>query len=257
MPPKGNTNTSQWLQLVVVCFVHSKMDMMKNSSTDIAYGALICFLSMCGRCWDDFSSCCLSHNYFNYLIIYRPVHLQNTHRSLGFLTALLATLRNSIWKVFYISNMLLIAIQSRKFIVRTEEECTFCSVITAKSLRYKLLQIFLHTGWFCRLALTDRWYAAYWDKHQSNTQTLSAKPWKNQYLHLLEMIRIIRRWIDRSVSGPLGHLFVVCVCVCLPRVMPACPVLQVTLPRALVDLCLPPSCWLMVLIQTMACGQLW
>lgn len=183
------------------------------------------------------------------------MHLQNTHRSLGFITALLATLRNSIWKIFYISNMLLIAIQSHKFIVRTEEEGTFCSVITAKSLRYKLLQIFLHTGWFCRLALTDRWYAAYWDKHQSNTQTLSAKPWKNQYLHLLEMIRIIRRWIDRSVSGPFGHLFVVCVC--LPRVMPACPVLQVTLPRALVDLCLPPSCWLMVLIQTMACGQLW
>lgn len=139
------------------------------------------------------------------------MHLQNTHRSLGFLTALLATLRNSIWKIFYISNMLLIAIQSHKFIVRTEEECIFCSVITAKSLRYKLLQIFLHTGWFCRLALTDRWYAAYWDKHQSNTQTLSAKPWKNQYLHLLEMIRIIRRWIDRSVSGPFGHLFVVCV----------------------------------------------
>lgn len=219
MPPEGNSNTQihhsdyswLWFVLFTVKWIWWKIVLLT-----LLMEHLFAFYLCVADAGMIFQAA--AFHIIIYLFIYRPVHLQNRHRSLGFLTALLATLRNSIWNIFYISNMLLIAIQSHKLIVCIEVECAFCSVITAKSLRYKLLQIFLHTGWFCRLALTDRWYAAYWDKHQSNTQTLSAKPQKNQYHHLFgndknnpQMDRQKRQW----TIWPSVCVRGVCVCVCV------------------------------------------
>lgn len=77
---------------------------------------------------------------------------------------------------------------------------------------------YLCAGWFCSLTLANRWCAAYWDKHQSNTQALSARPQKINITAFLEMIRIIHRWIDRAFRRP--SVLCVCVCVVLPLTLP-------------------------------------